>query len=111
MSKTKKPIVSKGYKNVFEALGFDDAEEMLAKAKLAHSIMGIIKDRKLTQDAAAELLETKQPKISALMNGRIHGFSMERLVIMMNKLDHDVEIRVTKKPATRKNAHLSVRLS
>ena len=100
--------VSEGVLNIFEALGLDDSEELLAKAHLAQSVTSIIKHRHLTQADAAKLLETKQPKISALMNGRIAGFSLERLVLMMNKLDHDVEISVRKKPSSRSKARLSV---
>jgi len=42
-------------------------------------------------------------KVSALSCGRLDGFSIERLISFLNKLDRDVEIVVKKKPARRKN--------
>jgi len=41
--------------NIFEAIGFANADEMMAKAKLAHSITSIIKHRHLTQEKTAQL--------------------------------------------------------
>lgn len=39
------------------------------------------------------------------MNGHIHGFPPERPVLMMNKLDHDVEISVKKLLSLAKRIH------
>lgn len=61
-------------------------------------IENIIKKRKLKQIEAAEILGINQPKISALMNGRLSGFSIERLIHYLNLLDQDVEIIVKAKP-------------
>ena len=66
--------------NVFADLGFAEPEEELAKAKLASRIRQIIKDRRLTQIAAAALMGVNQPKVSALLNGRLANFSSERLM-------------------------------
>ncbi len=87
-----------GSANIYEDLGFPDAEERLAKAKLAMRIENIIEKRKLKQIEAAEILGINQPKISALMNGRLSGFSIERLIHYLNLLDQDVEIIVKRKP-------------
>lgn len=103
--------VSDGFSNVFEALGFEGSEEMLAKAQLAHTISSIIRHRHLTQKEAAEVLGTTQPKVSALMNGRLSGLSMERLVALVNRLDRDVEIRISKKPRNHDAGRLSVRVA
>ena len=84
---------------------------MLAKAQLAHTISSIIRRRHLTQKEAAEVLGTTQPKVSALMNGRLGGLSMERLVALVNRLDRDVEIRISKKSRKREAGRLSVRVA
>ena len=60
-------------------------------------IENIIEKRKLKQIKAAEILGINQPKISALMNGRLSGFSIERLIHYLNLLDQDVEIVVKTK--------------
>jgi len=43
-----------------------------------------------------------QPKISALMNYRLDGFSVERLMHFLNGLDRDIEIVIRKKPRSRR---------
>jgi predicted XRE-type DNA-binding protein len=60
---------------------------------------GILQERKLTQRAAASLLGVDQPKVSALLRGRLEGFSCDRLFRFLNALDRDIEIviRPTKK--------------
>ncbi len=80
--------------NVFADLGLRNPEELFAKAELAHRICDIIKERKLTQVRAAELLGIDQPKVSVLMRGKLDGFSTERLFRFLNALGSDVEIIV-----------------
>ncbi len=72
--------------NVFADLGLPNPEERLAKAELALQINRLIKKKKLTQIAAAKLLDIDQPKISALNQGKLAGFSMERLFRFLNLL-------------------------
>lgn len=104
MSGKPKYTLSSG--NVFADLGLPDAEELQAKADLAIQISRTIEQRHLTQHEAAEILGIDQPKISALMRGRLTGFSMERLYRFLNALGRDVEIIV--RPAGRKRAHVRV---
>ena len=91
-----------GSSNVFADLGVARPQEALAKAELAHKITEIIAERRLTQAAAAGLLEVDQPKISALTRGRLSGFSLDRLVRFLVLLGSDVEITVRKR---RKSSH------
>jgi predicted XRE-type DNA-binding protein len=86
-----------GSGNVFADLGLPNPEELLAKAELAHRIHVLITDRKLTQQKAAELLGIDQPKVSALIRGRLEGFSMERLCRLLNLLDQSVELVIRPK--------------
>lgn len=98
--------------NVFADVGFADAKERLAKVKLAMKINQLIESRKLKQVQAAKILGINQPKISALANGQLKEFSIERLISFLNKLDQDVEIMVHAKPKHRKApAHLSISLA
>lgn len=85
--------------NVFADLGLPDAEERLAKAELARKIELIIKRKRLTQERAAKILDVSQPKISALLNGKLAGFSMDRLLKFLMALDQDIEIRIKSKPS------------
>jgi Helix-turn-helix domain len=45
-------------------------------------IGAIIENRGLMQAAAAAVLEVDQPKVSALIRGRLAGFSLDRLVVV-----------------------------
>lgn len=87
--------------NVFEDLGLQQSDQLLAKATLASQIAQIIRDRDLTQCEAAKVLGTGQPKVSDLVSGRLDGFSIERLIRYLNALDRDVRIVVTPRPQTR----------
>lgn len=87
--------------NVFADLGLPNPEEMLIKAELARQISEIIIQQHLTQIEAAELLGIDQPKVSALMRGKLTGFSIERLFRLLNALGRDVEIVVKPKPRSR----------
>jgi len=97
-----------GSGNVFADLGLPDAEELKAKSDLAIEIVRIIEDRDLKQAEAAEIMGVDQPKVSALVNGKLDGFSMERLYRFLNALGSDVEIVVKPKPKSRKDATLRV---
>src|SRR5579871_755556 len=80
--------------NVFADLGVSEPDDALAKAKLAFAIGTAIAQRCLTQTDAAALLGINQPKISALVHGRLTGFSIERLLRFLLALSYDVEITI-----------------
>lgn len=92
--------------NVFADLGLPDAAEHLIKAGLVVRIGRTIRQRKLTQAAAAELMGIDQPKVSAMLSGQFRGYSVERLMRFLVALGHDVEIVV--KPRRQGNAELRV---
>jgi predicted XRE-type DNA-binding protein len=94
--------------NVFADLGLANPDEMLSKAELARKITEIITKRHLTQAQASEILEIDQPKVSALMRGKLSGFSTERLFRFLNALGRDVEIVVKPKSKSRKRARTTV---
>lgn len=83
-----------GSGNVFADLGLPNADELLAKAELAIRVTGILRRRRLTQVQAAEILGVDQPKVSALIRGRIAGFSIERLLRFLLLLGADVSITI-----------------
>jgi predicted XRE-type DNA-binding protein len=82
--------------NVFRDLDLPDPEILEVKAGLVHKITQSLRARRLTQIEAARLLNLRQPKISALLNGNFEGFSIERLLRLLNALDHNVKISVTR---------------
>jgi predicted XRE-type DNA-binding protein len=94
--------------NVFADMNLPNAEELLAKADLAIQISRVIAERELTQAGAAELLGIDQPKVSALVRGRLEGFSIERLTRFLNALGQDVEIIVRPKPRSARHGQTRV---
>ena len=94
--------------SVFADLGLHDAGEKRTRVRLAVAINRIIQARHLSQTAAGRLLDINQPKISALMNYRLDGFSVERLVNFLNALDRDVEIVIRKEPRSKRAARIVV---
>ena len=86
--------------NVFADLGLAEPEEEPTKAQLASHIRQIIKR-----------LGIDQPKVSALLNGRLANFSSERLMRLLIALGQDVEIVIKAKPRGRAQgrAHCGIR--
>ncbi|NOT11464.1 MAG: XRE family transcriptional regulator [Methylococcaceae bacterium] len=94
--------------NLFADLGRPDAEEALARVRLAQQVAEIIERKELSQTDAAELMGLDQPKVSALVRGRLSGFSTDRLLRCLMSLGQDVEIIVRDKPIDHPKAHISV---
>ena len=94
--------------NVFEDLEVPFPEEALAKAELASRIAVIIGNRRLTQAAAGEILGVDQPKVSALLRGRLSGFSTDRLIKFLTALGQDVDIVIRGRRAGGVRGRLSV---
>ncbi len=91
----KKIVYEESSGNVFADLCIENPEETLAKSELARQITKLIKKRKLTQKQASEILGIDQPKISALIRGKLRSFSLERIIRFLNELGQDVRIMVT----------------
>ncbi len=106
--KTKREVTV-GSANVFADLGLASPEEAQVKAALTEHIAARIAARSLTQQAAARLLGVDQPKVSALLRGRLSGFSTERLMRFLTALGSNVQIVVRHRPGARGRGHLKVR--
>ncbi len=83
--------------NIFADLDIPEPELELAKADLAIRIRALIRERSLTQRAAAKILGVAQPDISLIVNGALDDFSIERLMNLLVKFDQ--EILITVRPA------------
>jgi predicted XRE-type DNA-binding protein len=99
--KRNKASITPSSGNVFSDLQLPNAEEKHTKVRLAVTINQIIESGKLSQTVASEILKVNQPKISALANYRLDGFSVERLMNFLNALGRDVEIVIRKAPGRR----------
>ena len=97
----KRTEIEAGTGNVFADLGYADAKERTLKVELALEVNRLLKERKLTQARAAELLGIVQPHVSDLVCYRLNRFSVERLMQFLTQLGKDVEIRIATRPARR----------
>jgi len=91
-----------GTDNVLLDLGFDDAEELSAKAALALKLNELIGQRGLSQTEAAQITGMTQPKVSQVRRYKLQNISLERLMQALVSLDQHVEIVV--QPARRAHA-------
>jgi predicted XRE-type DNA-binding protein len=99
MSRRENP---QGTDNVLVDLGFDEAEELSAKAALALKVNDLIDKRCLSQMEAATITGMTQPKVSQVRRYKLQNISLERLMQALVSLDQRVEIVV--QPARRSRA-------
>ena len=83
-----------GVDNVLHDLGFDDAEELSAKAMLALKLNELVERRGLTQAETAAITGMTQPKVSQIRRYKLLNISLERLMQALVSLDQHVEIVV-----------------
>jgi predicted XRE-type DNA-binding protein len=100
--------VTPGSGNVFADMGLPEPEEELTRAQLAILLQRTIKRRRLTRAKAATLMAIDRPKLSALLDGRLGGFSSDRLMRLLMRLGQDIEISV--KPKSRGRVRGQIRL-
>ena len=98
----------KAVENVLVDLGFDDAEQLTAKASLAVKVNDLVEKRGLSQIEVAAITGMTQHKVSQvrrykLQNNKLQNISLERLMQAPVSLDQRVEIVV--RPAGR--AHIA----
>jgi predicted XRE-type DNA-binding protein len=95
--KTREATFEAGSENVYADLGFKDANQRMFKAMLAVKIAQLVEAKGLTQSQVAQRTALDQPKISRLMRGQLTGFSTDRLFIILNRLGHSIEVRISPK--------------
>lgn len=95
--------------STFESLGIPNPGLAKVKSDIALAIYRVIEDRNLTQSEAARAIGVDQAKVSAIIRGITKGYSVERLLVFLNRLDIDVNIRLEPKP--RRSAHGQTRVT
>jgi len=84
--------------DVFTDLGFApaDAENLRIRSAMMRALIDFVRKNKLTQAHAAKLLGVTQPRISDLMCGKIHLFSIDNLVDLLAAAGLRLDLRVKK---------------
>jgi predicted XRE-type DNA-binding protein len=104
---SERPVrVERGSGNVFADLGLPNPDLALAKAELVQRIRDLITQGRLTQVEAAKILGLDQPKVSALVRGRVAGYSIDRLFRFLNALGQRIEIHI--RPGADRNRRSAV---
>jgi predicted XRE-type DNA-binding protein len=88
--------------NIFADMGDPEADQTLVRAQLLSRIIEIISDRNLTEDQIAAILQLSKQETTALINGKLSQFSLEKLFQILNFLDKDIEIILKPKVDTNK---------
>ena len=66
------------------------------KSVFAREIAEIMRERDLTQTEASFIVREPPSQLSLIVNGKLRGFSPERLIQILNRFGRDVEIRIGK---------------
>ena len=84
--------------DVFSDLGFNaaDAENLRIRSAMMRALVSYIRKSGLTQARAARTLGISQPRISDLMRGKIHLFSIDNLVILLAAAGLRVDLKIKK---------------
>ena len=84
------------FSSVWDALEEDPVrqENLKLRSALLMEIAERIKDQGVTQAQAAEVLHITQPRVSALLKGKINDFRLDSLVDMAHRLGMHVSINV-----------------
>ena len=85
---------SQSIDNVLLNPGLCDAEELSARAALAHKLNELIDQRGLSQTEAAAITGMTQPKVSQVRRYKLQNISLERLMHALVSLDQRIEIVV-----------------
>ena len=90
--------ITRGSGNVFADLGFDkaEAENLKLRAELMMRIDEFYRKSGMTQAQAAQALGLTQPRLNALLKGKIGLFSLDALVNIANRAGLDVRLVIRK---------------
>ena len=74
----------------------ENAASLKLRAEVAHKLVEELRRRRLSQTRAAALLGVTQPRVSDLMRGQIHLFSLDGLIALGRRLGLEAQVRLSK---------------
>src|SRR5688572_27977505 len=88
----------RGSGNVFRDIGFsrDEAENLRLRSELMMRIDDFYRGSGMTQSEAARVLGLTQPRLNALLKGRIDLFSLDSLVNIATRAGLSVRLSIKK---------------
>ena len=84
--------------NVFEDMGFEkhEAEILKVKAEVMIALEKFIKQKKLTQAQAAELLGVPRPRMNRLLKRDFSKITLDKMSEMVSRAGMTMEVKVKK---------------
>lgn len=100
----KKKAFTTGSGDIFIDLGFseDEAVALSLKSFLFDTLQAALKKMPETQAEIARRLKLPQPKVSDIINGKMAGFSIERIVNCLLRLNYEVSLGARPAPPGKK---------
>jgi predicted XRE-type DNA-binding protein len=90
--------VVRGSGNAFADFCYPNAAVEQLKALLASEIIGVLDNRVLTARKAGELTGIAAADFSRIRRTKLDRFTIDRLMTILERLDQDVDVRVTVYP-------------
>ena len=94
----------RGSGNVFADFGYPNADAEQLKTSLAAEIIGVLDERALTVRGAEGLTGIAAADFSRIRNAKLDRFTIDRLMTILNRLDQDVDIKISVHPRIRESA-------
>lgn len=94
MSNRDDTSIRRGGANVFADLGYADPDTHQLKAELVREVLGVMREREMTQTDVAKATGLSQPEISRLLKGQFREVSVERIMKMLARLGCEIDIIV-----------------
>lgn len=88
----------RGSGNVYRDFGRPNAGLEQARAIIAAKIIKILDERGLSTRAAEKLTGGSHSEFSRIRNAQLRRFTLDRMIVILSKLDEDVEVSVTFHP-------------
>ena len=88
--------VTKG--SIFDDIGLESSEaaNLKLRSQLLYIARNIIKVKDMKQVEAAEFYGITRPQVSELIHGKVSRFSLDKLVLMLNRAGYGVEVNLTR---------------
>jgi predicted XRE-type DNA-binding protein len=87
--------LERGSGNLFADFGYPNADAEQLKALLAAEIINVLNQRELTVRKAEELTGIAAADFSRIRKTKLDRFTIDRLMTVLNRLDQEVEVKLT----------------
>lgn len=88
----------RGSGNAFRDFGRSNASLEEARAILAAKIIRTLDERGLSTREAERLTGVAHSEFSRIRNARLQRFTLDRMIMILGKLDEDIEVNITFRP-------------